>query len=86
MRNPKAMSETTNQSTSEHTLLSTDLLDGWRVGQKVWTSVSFGGVRKRMTQGVIVAVHSGYCDVDVMSLHGGAPWIVQQTNSALEAV
>jgi len=80
------MSETTNQSTSEHTLLSTDLLDGWRVGQKVWTSVSFGGVRKRMTQGVIVAVHSGYCDVDVMSLHGGAPWIVQQTNSALEAV
>ncbi len=61
-------------------------LDGWCVGQKVWTSVSVGGVSKRMAQGVIVAVHSGYCDVDVMSLHGGAPWIVQQTNSALEAV
>ena len=59
---------------------------GWCVGQKVWTSVSVGGARNRMAQGVIVAVHDGYCDVDIMSLHGGAPWIVKQTNSALEAV
>ena len=39
-----------------------------------------------MANGKIVAIHSGYCDVDIMSLHGGAPWIVQETNSSLRIV
>lgn len=36
--------------------------------------------------GVVTAIYSGYCDVDVMSLHGGAPWIQQHTTTSLEPV
>ncbi len=53
-------------------------------GQKVFTTVSRGGEVVRMASGIVVGVHSGYCDVDVMSLHGGAPWIQQHSNSSLE--
>ena len=54
------------------------------VGQKVYTTVNVGGKTQRMAVGVIVRIHSGYCDVDVMSHHGGAPWIQQHTNTSLE--
>ena len=58
---------------------------GWAfdVGQLVMTGVYIGCEWHAMAVGRIVAVHSGYCDVDVRSLHGGAPWIVQKTNTEL---
>ena len=49
----------------------------YSVGQKVWTGVWVYNEWHRMALGIIVAVHSGYYDVDIMSLHGGAPWITQ---------
>lgn len=55
-----------------------------KTGQRVWTTVSMGGRIQRMASGIVVATHDGYCDVDVMSLHGGAPWIQQHTNTSLE--
>jgi len=54
-----------------------------KVGQTVETSVSVCGERRPMATGKIVAVHSGYCDVDIMSLHGGNPWIIYPTNTSL---
>jgi len=62
------------------------LLGDWSIGQKVWTTVSVSGETRRMAKGEITGIHSGYCDVDVMSLHGGAPWIQQHTNQSLELV
>lgn len=50
-----------------------------KIGQRVWTGVYVLGKWQRMALGVIVAIHSGYYDVDVMSLHGGAPWITSHT-------
>lgn len=61
-------------------------MSDFRIGQRVWTTVTFGKKTQRMAQGVITGMHSGYCDVDVMSLHGGAPWIQQHTNTSLEPV
>jgi hypothetical protein len=60
-----------------------DVLDGFRVGQRVWTTICCGNLPQRMAEGVVVGLHSGYCDVDVMSLHGGAPWIQQHANHTL---
>ena len=54
------------------------------VGQKVWTTVSVNGITQRMASGIITAVHSGYCEVDVMSLHGGAPWVQYHNTHSLE--
>jgi hypothetical protein len=56
------------------------------VGQMVETAVYVGRDRVPMSKGRIVAVHSGYCDVDVMSHHGGAPWIQSYPKFALRAV
>lgn len=50
------------------------------IGHKVWTGVFVGGEWVRTAMGVVVGIHSGYYDVDIMSLHGGAPWITQQTH------
>ena len=50
-----------------------------KIGQKVWTGVFIGSEWQRMASGIIVAVHDGYYDVDIMSLHGGAAWITQHT-------
>jgi hypothetical protein len=55
------------------------------VGRKVRSGVWVGGTWQPMALGIIVAVHSGYCDVDIMGLHGGAPWVVQYTNTSLRA-
>lgn len=63
-----------------------NLPHGTLLGKKVWTTVSAGGQTVRMAQGIVVGVHSGYCDVDVMSLHGGAPWIQKHTTTSLEVV
>ena len=65
---------------------SGDWLGVWSWGQYVWTTVTVNGKTQRMAKGEIVGIHSGYCDVDVMSLHGGAPWIQQHDNSSLEPV
>ena len=51
----------------------------FKIGQKVWTGVWVMGKWQRMAVGIITAVYSGYYDVDIMSLHGGAPWITQHT-------
>ena len=80
-RNHNALS-----TTSDPAVGSTDWLGVWSYGQYVWTTVSVNGQTQRMAKGVITGIHSGYCDVDVMSLHGGAPWIQQHTNSSLEPV
>ncbi len=53
------------------------------VGQHVWTTVSHYGKVQKMTEGIVTDVHSGYCEVDIMSLHGGAPWIVYYANKDL---
>ncbi len=53
------------------------------VGDKVETAVFVCGKRVPMWQGIIVRVHSGYCDVDIGSLHGAAPWIVSENTSHL---
>ena len=50
---------------------------GWTIGEKVWTGVFVCNKWRRMSPGIITMVHSGYCDVDVMGLHGGNPWITQ---------
>lgn len=58
----------------------------FKIGDKVNTTVSVCGIPQLMAQGIVTGVHSGYCDVDVMGLHGGAPWIQQHADSSLELV
>lgn len=55
----------------------------FKVGDKVHTCVFVAGVRQKMSAGIVTAIHSGWCEVDVMSLHGGAPWIRFESNSHL---
>jgi hypothetical protein len=57
----------------------------FQAGQKVRTGVWVGCDWHEGSPGIVVAVHDGYCDVDIMGLHGGAPWIVQYTNTSMEA-
>lgn len=45
------------------------------IGSRVMTGVFVMNQWHPMHPGIVVADHNGYCDVDVMSLHGGAPWI-----------
>ena len=54
------------------------------VGQAVWTCVFACGIKQRMAKGIITEVHSGFCAVDIMSLHGGAPWITLHSYFELE--
>lgn len=51
-----------------------------KIGAKVWTGVHFCGEWHRTALGVVTGIHSGFYDVDVMSLHGGSPWITQHTH------
>lgn len=75
-------SETTVASTQEAcSLHEVDMR--LTVGRRVRSGVWVGGTWQPMALGIIVAVHSGYCDVDIMGLHGGAPWVVQYTNTSL---
>ena len=48
----------------------------YQIGQKVWTGVFVCGEWQRMAAGIVIEIHSGYYSVDIMSLHGGKPWIV----------
>jgi len=56
------------------------------VGSKVETSVSVAGERRPMAIGIVVSTHDGYCKVDIMSLHGGAPWIIDADTHTLREV
>lgn len=57
-----------------------------KVGDHVRTGVYVLGEYRPMEDGYIVATHSGYCDVDVMSHHGGAPWIKKIEHTCLRKV
>jgi len=57
-----------------------------RVGDKVETCVYVCGERRPMNRGMVVRVHSGYCDVDIGSLHGCAPWVVGEVTSHLRKI
>lgn len=53
------------------------------VGDKVQGGVFVAGQWVKTRTGIVVAVHSGYCDVDVGSLHGCAPWVLKEPNNCL---
>ena len=57
-----------------------------KTGSRVRSHVSVMGERHPMHLGIVVHDYGDTCDVDRMSLHGGAPWITQHTNDSLEAV
>ena len=57
-----------------------------KVGDMVETCVFVLGERIPMAHGRVVAIHGGYCDVDVMSHHGGRPWIRQEMTHNLRIV
>jgi len=56
------------------------------IGDLVETGVYIFGERIPMSKGRITSIHSGYCKVDIMSLHGGAPWIVDENIWSLKKV
>ena len=56
----------------------------FKLGDKVITGVYISTKFQPMASGIIVGVHGGYCDVDTMSLHGGAPWIIQYRNTHMK--
>jgi hypothetical protein len=56
----------------------------FKIGQRVTTGIYVGGEFMPMCQGDVVAVHDGFCEIDRMSLHGGAPWIVYEAFSNLQ--
>lgn len=47
----------------------------FKIGELVRTGVYVCNEFVPMALGRIVSVHDGYCDVDVMGLWGGEPWI-----------
>ena len=47
----------------------------FKVGDRVRNGVYVCGEYRPMEDGVVTRVCSGYCEVDVMSHRGGAPWI-----------
>ena len=49
--------------------------DNIRVGDHVRCHVAIGHDLIPMHIGIVTELCSGYCMVDRMSLHGGAPWI-----------
>lgn len=55
------------------------------VGDMVETCVYIGCERVPMSKGRVVAVHSGYCDVDVCYPFG-APWIRMEKTSSLRVL
>ena len=54
----------------------------WSVGDIVETAVFVGRERRPVGSGRIVAVYSGYCDVDIGYPHS-APWIVAYSDGEL---
>jgi hypothetical protein len=56
-------------------------------GKTVYTTVSVCGERKRVSPGLVVSdTGNGCCDVDIMSLHGGRPWIQTHDKASLDVV
>jgi hypothetical protein len=56
-----------------------------KIGDKVYTTVSVCGRIVRMSPGIVVeqTSDSSVSSVDVMSLHGGRPWIRLEATSNL---
>ena len=54
-----------------------------KVGDKVERAVYVGGERQALECGYVVRIHDGCADVDVMSHHGGGPWIKTDTLTSL---
>lgn len=56
-----------------------------QVGDRVRTGVSVCGEWQPMAEGIVkwVSADGSIADVDVMSLHGGAPWIRTEATSSL---
>ena len=57
----------------------------FKIGDIVETSVYVGTERIPMGHGRIVAIHSGYCDVDHCYPYG-RPWIYAETNTSLRKI
>ena len=55
------------------------------IGDMVETAVYVGTERRSMGRGRVVAVHSGYCDVDHCYPYG-APWIYAETTNTLRKI
>lgn len=55
------------------------------IGDKVYTGVYVGRKYIKMSPGIIVDQSSdgSVSDVDIMSLHGGAPWIIKERTDHL---
>ncbi len=56
----------------------------FKIGDKVWTGVFVNNEWQRMAGGVVVGMIKGCYEVDVMSHHGGAPWIRLEDENHLE--
>ena len=50
-----------------------------KIGDHVQCGVYVCNEFRATSRGIIVSLHSGYAEVDIGSLHGCAPWILQQT-------
>jgi hypothetical protein len=61
------------------------MADEIRVGDMVETAVFVGTERRPTGRGIVIAVHSGYCDVDHCYPYG-APWIYAETTSWLRKI
>lgn len=57
-------------------------MDDIKVGDMVETAVYVCNERRPTGRGLVVAVHSGYCEVDHCYPYG-APWIYAETTSHL---
>ena len=55
----------------------------FRVGDRVRTGVYVGDEYRPLSDGIVTAVHSGYCAVDVMGFRGGAVWTQLYANNEL---
>ena len=55
----------------------------FRIGQHVWVIKSVSGKVLKRTEGIVMDIHSGFSEVDIKSVHGGAPLIVPYSNSDL---
>ena len=58
------------------------------ISSKVYTTVSVLGERVRMAQGSVVGQSFDRCnsEVDIMSLHGGRPWVILHATRDLDLV
>lgn len=57
-----------------------------KVGDMVETAVYRGNERVPMASGRVVRLFDGLAEVDIMSHHGGAPWITLHDESHLRKI